>query len=72
MKGDRFATIRINYLGDCLVLTAQRPNFDTLMNAQQSTLQQLWLYWIINIQVVALIVLIKEPRAHVAYVRIVD
>lgn len=72
MKDDRFATIRINYLGDCVVSTAQHPNFDTLMNAQQRALQETWQYWIINMQIMALVILIKEPRAHAAYVRIVD
>lgn len=72
MKSDRLTTLGINYLEDCLVSTAQRPNFDTLMNVRQRALQEARQYWIINMQIVALIVLIKEPRAHIAYVRIVD
>lgn len=72
MKSDRLTTLKINYLEDCLVSTAQRPNFDTLMNVRQRALQEARQYWIINMQIVALIVLIKEPRTHVAYVRIVD
>ena len=39
------------------------------MNARQRALQQAWQYWIINMQIMALIVLIKEPRAQ-AYVRV--
>ncbi len=72
MKSDRLTTLRINYLEDYPVSTAQRLNFNTLMNAGQLALQEARQYWIINIQIVSLIVLIKEPRAHVVYVRIVD
>ncbi|MBW4610220.1 MAG: hypothetical protein KME22_24155 [Hassallia sp. WJT32-NPBG1] len=55
MKGDRLTTLRINYLEDYPVSTAQRLNFNTLMNAGQLALQEARQYWIINMQIMALI-----------------
>jgi len=64
MKSDRLTTLGINYLGDCLVSTAQHPNFDTLMNVRQRALQEARQYWIINMQIMALIYSVESKSGE--------